>query len=122
MMPKRISFKIKSPYDFDHSTEPGVSGIDAEELLDPEWICIQQREIVIAIDYPLQSCFEFKCKSRSPKGWTRKALYKKICQLYSNIYANIDKYGVWGHGIGDLCLCQMKEDRRRNRWTLSIDS
>lgn len=96
---------------------------------------------ILKVDYPLRdSC---KVEFNTGKiGFTREKLIDKICKLYRKIYQIEDssskiksglipgmlnrnftngKFGIWGHGIGDLCLVSANISKN-NVITLGVDS
>jgi hypothetical protein len=63
----------------------------------------RKKNVKFVIDYPVDGEWEFKATSST--GWTVAKVVRKIQALYQKrIYRNTDKYGVWGHGIGDLVI------------------
>src|SRR3972149_2578696 len=98
---------------------------------------ISHTELEVCLDYPLSGKFFFKIKSKT--GWSQLSLCKKICQLYRKIYDKEDKtatkgkglipgmfnrdysngkYGIWGHGIGDLVIESVSIKKRKNKCPL----
>ena len=49
------------------------------------------------LHYPLANLLEFEVECR-----TLNELIDEIRRAYRFIYENADRFGVWGHGIGDL--------------------
>lgn len=99
---------------------------------------------IIEIDYPLSTPYitniilsmdqvqidEFNAKNLKnslvikQSQITRKEIILLICQLYQEIYASKKyrkKYGIWGHGIGDLVLTSISVSPN-NYITLGVDS
>jgi len=99
---------------------------DLLRLNKPNSVVIKNPSIILVIDYPLKSSFEFKFTKKN--GFTRKELAELICKTYHEIYKQEDetsktkviplkerkqtinrnrtngKYGIWGHDIDDLAL------------------
>lgn len=74
-----------------------INGIDGKRYLNKEY-----SDLVFEIDYPLETKVEVKI----PKAKNIADILVPIAYVYKNvIYADAEKenkYGVWGHGIGDL--------------------
>src|SRR5208337_2613834 len=64
-----------------------------------QWIVLRPI-IVLHFDYPLRDPVRMTfCR---PTGFRRIDLFRCIYKGYCKIYDDISKYGVYGHGIGDL--------------------
>lgn len=100
-------------------------------LIEPEKIVIEQTEITLIIDYPLNNPARFILKS--PKnGFSKKYLIQLISKKYHEIYELEErsaknktiplekreglinrnqtdgKYGIWGHDLSDLDLSSIE--------------
>lgn len=129
-------------------TGPYEDSEDSEETkekrkLDPNEIVIKCDKIIVIYDYPLKGDFEFEHFSKNPNGFTRKEIAKQIMKRYKKIYkeeketstikegpaapgsfnrnTTSGKYGIWGHGIGDLILHSMIE-LEDGSYMLGLDS
>ncbi|QEE17132.1 hypothetical protein DSAG12_02964 [Promethearchaeum syntrophicum] len=71
-------------------------------LLSPNRIIIPEQAIKIEFSYPLEkgAVFEYQVIG----GFSRLDLAQCIYEGYYSVYADAEKYGVWGHGMGDLSL------------------
>ena len=116
--------------------------IDDNQRPNPDKIVISDSEITVAFTYPLKRQFDFQFKSKSSNGFSRREISELIMKKYHEIYdeetkttnlpvqnipgmfnrAKTDgKYGIWGHGIGDLILYSMWSNADGS-WSLGIDS
>lgn len=101
---------------------------EINNLIGKDEIVIDNGNVTLIIDYPLNNPVEVKIKSDNSNGFTRKELAQKISTEYNRIYKEeeesaktkttpIDerqglinrnqtdgKYGIWGHDIDDLDL------------------
>lgn len=57
----------------------------------------------LTIDYPFSNPLIYKIKT-GKKGMGLNRLLQEIGKAYRKAYANEDKYGNRGHGIGDLAI------------------
>jgi len=57
----------------------------------------------LLIDYPLETEYTQRVPT-GVFGITRRVLVNKIVAAYKKIYANEEKYGIWGHEMSDLML------------------
>ena len=55
----------------------------------------------LLIDYPLHNPTTFNIKT-GKKGMSLVKLLSQVGKSYEKVYANPNKYGIWGHCIGDL--------------------
>ncbi|WP_310555646.1 hypothetical protein [Flavobacterium sp.] len=109
---------------------------EIDKLIDADKIVIENTEITLNIDYPLNKPAKLVLKS-SAKGFTKKQLVLEISKKYNEIYNEeektaktktipIDKreglinrnetdgkYGIWGHDIGDLDLSSIEVYRTK---------
>lgn len=100
---------------------------EINRLIDADKIVINETEITLYIDYPLENPVKFKLKSNDD-GFTKKQLALEISKKYHEIYSIEEKtaqiktipkdkrngvinrnqtdgkYGIWGHDISDLDL------------------
>lgn len=75
----------------------------------------------LTINYPVEGSIDFKFNT-GPEGMSYPELVSKIGKCYKTIYKNPEKYGVWGHGIGDLFLEQIHVDYKNNTVKLYVGS
>jgi hypothetical protein len=104
---------------------------EIEKLIDSEKIVVENTEITLNIDYPLNNPASFILKS-SQNSFTKKQLVLEISKKYHEIYNEEEnsakqktipvdkreglinrnetdgKYGIWGHDIGDLDLSSIE--------------
>ena len=114
----------------------------AKKIYDNKQIVLpRNKEYVLKIDYPLQTPAKFEIKSGT-KGISRGRLVSLIRKYYQKVYDIEDrttkvkarnipgmlnrdftngKFGIWGHNIGDLVLCEASVSKN-NVITLSVDS
>jgi hypothetical protein len=85
----------------------------------PDDIILPSGDYVLQIDYPLGNPFMTRFVVEDG-GMTREQLVILVIKSYKKIYKNEDKYGIWGHNIGDLILCSAEVDG--NIITLGVDS
>jgi len=72
----------------------------------------QRKSIEVTFDYPLGSAPTFVLKRRAgAKGITRRVFAAFVQRTYRKIYANEERYGIWGHDIGDLALEGAQESK-----------
>ena len=76
---------------------------------------------ILEIDYPLDSVAKFEILT-GENGIGSLNLISKICKFYENIYKDAEKYGIWGHDIFDLQLCQINIDHKTKQITIGVDS
>ncbi|KAK9829649.1 hypothetical protein WJX72_007101 [[Myrmecia] bisecta] len=115
---------------------------DIQNLKDADEVVIQESSIRVVVDYPLSGEFVFQVVP--PDGlqyFTRATLAIAIAMLYQKLYEEEDqtspkvagvipgvynrecsagKYGIWGHGLGDLSLQGVY--KRGSHYELGIDS
>ncbi len=114
---------------------------DISSLTNGNEIVIPMREINIEYNYPLSHIVRIPMKSKSPKGFTRAELAKKISEGYHRIYREEEqdvpnpghitgmfnrkssngRHGIWGHDLGNLVLHRV-EQRKENLFSIFIDS
>lgn len=79
---------------------------------DADRLITENPTIIIVIEYPLNGKYSFPVKNDG--GFTVKDIAEAIAEIYQKtIYSVPQKYGVWGHCIGDLFLekvCQLSPD------------
>lgn len=109
--------------------------------LDPEEIVIPKREVVVVYRYPFNGSYSHKHITTNPEGFTRREISEQIMQRYKQMYEEEDqdmggptgnipglmnrdtstgRYGIWGHGIGDLCLHSLEQ--RGKVYQIGVDS
>jgi len=73
-------------------------------LIDPDALVIKEQEIKIGFSYPLENSVERDYHAIG--GFSRLLLAQCIYEGYCVIYEeeDLEKYGVWGHSMGDLTL------------------
>ena len=81
------------------------------------------QEFTLVVDYPIafNDPYEFKFKT-GKNGMDFVAIVNKIVDIYHKIYANPDKYTVFGHNIYDLYLEGFVVDFNKRRINLYIGS
>lgn len=105
---------------YDKAYDKDVTECDPKEV-----VLIPNQEYILVIDYPASVPYKAKLKT-GKKGMTRIQLADKVCKHYRKMYAEENKtsggdpghipgmfnratsqgkYGIWGHDIGDLILC-----------------
>ena len=120
----------------DEDAKKQVKACDPKEVVLPP-----NKEYILVISYPVSTNYKAKLKT-GKKGMTRLQLASQICKHYRKMYAEEDssaggdpghipgmlnraqsegKYGIWGHDIGDLVLCDADVDAKGNI-TLGVDS
>jgi len=75
----------------------------------------------LVIDYPLSRPAEFKIKS-GKSGVDLSNLINKIVDRYYKIYKDEEKYGIWGHCLGDLRLEHIIVDHAKKTIELWVGS
>lgn len=86
---------------------PGVpsSGKDAESIWHP-WFDFEPRDLVVMIDYPLDEPVKVLVQAEEyvhPSGLPSFGRFVlAIARKYAEIYRDPKRYGIWGHGLGDL--------------------
>lgn len=115
---------------------------ESVEMCPPKEVVLPpNKEYTLVIDYPVSNPYKAKLKT-GKRGLTRLQLADKICKHYRKMYAIEDgtaggdpghipgmlnrarsngKYGIWGHGIGDLVLCDATVKPNGNIF-LGVDS
>jgi hypothetical protein len=56
----------------------------------------------LEVDYPLSKPYPTFAIRTGKKGMTLDGILREVGKAYKKVYANTDKYGIWGHDIGDL--------------------
>ena len=126
-----------------YDTEEGWED-DAKEYskISPKDVVLDSnKEIILTNHYPLTTPCTVKFKSVK-RGMTRQALINKIVKLYRKVYQVEDsttktkagfipgmlnrnstngKFGIWGHSIGDLVLCDAHVTKN-GKMTVGVDS
>jgi hypothetical protein len=75
----------------------------------------------LELTYPLSKPYP-KFKIHTNKGMKLPKLLKKIGNAYSKVYTTPEKFGVWGHGIEDLCIEGIKIDNKNKKIKLLMGS
>lgn len=104
------------PENADEDFEDNLGAIQIDDegfymITNPDEIVLPWRdEIKIVFDYPMSKPFVKIVNSANPEGFTKKDLLYLIREGYLEIYDDVDKYGVYGHDIGDLVLEGIKQN------------
>lgn len=78
--------------------------LDLEEEIDDGTNVLPPNQVFeLTINYPIEKPVIFKVKTRT-RGMNTNDLCSRIVECYIVIYNNCEKYGVWGHSIGELFL------------------
>ena len=96
--------------------EDGSPGPDARQYVLPA-----NKAFVLTINYPLHTAFVKPFIKHGNRGMTREELILKIIEAYKEVYRSPAKYGIWGHGMGDLMLHTATVDKD-NVITVGCDS
>jgi len=119
---KKNGIKLTWNFDIFIDGEIGCSYIsdnDSHLIFYGDEVITKSKTITIIFDYPLDGKFPMVFKSRN--GFTRAKFYECVYRGYQKIYKSEDKYGVWGHCIGDLSLGYATEISP-GKFELGIDS
>src|SRR5690349_4298052 len=95
-------------------------GLDVLSVVNGDHRVTKKHKINIVLDYPLDHEYTFEMQRAG--GWTLHDILLEVRTLYLNIYRNPDKYGVWGHGIGDLMVERMFVSKDRRTITFFVGS
>jgi hypothetical protein len=76
--------------------------------------------IWIKFDYPLNCAVTRSFYSKN--GFSCQMVLNRIRKTYSEIFRSPAKYGVYGHGIGDLFLEGVRRVRKPSRFVLDVSS
>jgi hypothetical protein len=100
LMSSRRNMKTKDTKKVVHLNIPIVKG----EEDDLSALFTKKKRVTIRFEYPLSNAFDFTFEN--PNGFTVAALVDHVQSTYAEIYADPDpdKYGIWGHDIGDLVI------------------
>jgi hypothetical protein len=79
-----------------------ISVCDGKDLDDYSKIIVKGDEATIVFDYPLSGKFEFKFKNKG--GFTLGKIINLVSKTYEKIYKDPQKYGIWGHEMGNLFI------------------
>ncbi len=142
---KQITTAIKSTdpddlEDFEGGIVPWISmeryATELDHLVDGEQIVLEENQVNLVIDYPLNIPFRKQIVAKDPTGFSRKDLVNQIGNHYHQIYkeeeqstnikvvpmderktllnrnATDGKYGIWGHDLGDLVLSSIVVHKR----------
>jgi len=99
------TIKLGYVHMFTYSPSQALAPHDGKvRQLDPmEVVLPSNRTFTLEIDYPLETAYTQTIRT-GVRGMTRRVLVNKIVKAYEHVYANEDKYGVWGHHMTDLFL------------------
>jgi len=75
----------------------------------------------LLIDYPLANPARFNIKT-GKNGLNLVALLGKIGKCYEEVYNEEDRYGIWGHDIGDLSIQGIDVNHVKKTIKLSMGS
>jgi hypothetical protein len=75
----------------------------------------------LTIDYPLNTPLKVLIAS-GKQGMGLAPLLVQIGKAYHKAYSNDNKYGIWGHDMGDLTLESIKVNHLTKSITLSVGS
>lgn len=67
-----------------------------------------KKEIKVHFNYPLTTADTFTFKNS--RGFTLRYFAKAVRKGYRAIYKEPDKYGIWGHCMGDLYIEGITEE------------
>lgn len=92
-----------------------IEPIQAKEydIVNPDEIVTHRRSVTIRYTYPLST--EVNLTYKNKQGFTRALLFKCIQRGYLSIYGAYgghNKYGIWGHSLGDLVLERVRINSR----------
>lgn len=73
----------------------------------------------LVIDYPVHTSAKFKIACKKPMS--RADLVRVIRAKYRHVYKYENKYGVWGHYLGDLVLVNATLTKKGEMY-LGVDS
>ena len=146
-LPKEISISVKAIEKedleiFEDSIIPWISISDYESqlknLINADELVLEYSQVLLRIDYPLNTPYEMFIVSQSPKGFTRKELVELICYSYKQVYKEEEKttktkiipieerktllnrnetngkYGICCHDIEDLDLSSIQVSKMNN--------
>lgn len=91
-MAKQVDFWVQNEF--------RIAGSDPFFLKDTDKLLTKHEKVIVKFDYPLGGEYEFSMKGPV----TVESLAAFVQSTYKKIYANPDKYGIWGHCIEDLVL------------------
>lgn len=105
---------------YDESYDKDVKECDPKKIVLPP-----EQEYTLVIDYPTSIPYKSKLKT-GKKGMTRIQFADKVCKHYRKMYDEEvatpgGKYGIYGHGICDLVLCNATVKNNREIH-LGVDS
>jgi hypothetical protein len=101
----------------------GIWEKEIKFLAKPDAVMVKKNRIRVQVDYPIRKPVLFDIHAQDPSiGFTRKELALNIGKMYNKVYANADKYGVWGHSMEDLILVDLEYNTVNDIYCLSVDS
>lgn len=122
MKRKIIDFDMPDPDGSAWKESFYISTGNPVEVLNGSDLISKRKSIKIQFDYPLGSAPTFVLKRRAgAKGITRRVFAAFVQRTYRKIYANEERYGIWGHDIGDLVL-EGAEERKPGKFKLHVGS
>lgn len=105
---------------FSIDTNIRIQGLDEAPGVDFDKLPANET-FTLAIDYPLSVKAAFPLKT-GKNGMGLPRLLQEIGKAYREVYENDEKYGIWGHGIGDLWLEGINIDLEKKTVRLSVGS
>lgn len=78
-------------------------------------------EYTLRITYPIEEIVSTKIKV-GEKEMSELQLCREIFLVYYQIYQDPEKYGVWGHGLGDLVLESIEVDHDQKSIKIFVGS
>ncbi|MGE0432231.1 MAG: hypothetical protein AB7K09_24735 [Planctomycetota bacterium] len=114
--------------DFTTIWDTGTGCAISVEQREPAWYYAPDDDtplpttLKVLLDYPLSVPVVFEWQADSDHYWDVWELIGAICTHYQRIYAEADRYGVWGHDIGDLVIESIEFSRSLGLIVPSIGS
>jgi hypothetical protein len=122
----KCEYRVRDASDSDdecYGLHLGVWEQEIKFLAKPDAVMVKKNRIRVLVAYPIRKPVLFDIHAQDPSiGFTRKELALNIGKMYDEVYANEDKYGVWGHLMGDLVLVGLEYDTVNDIYCLSVDS
>jgi hypothetical protein len=86
-----------------------------------DFVLLPDQVYSVVIDYPLSTPYIRKFNTgKNGAGFLR--VVREVSKAYQHAYKNDDKYGIWGHDIGDLVLEGIKVNENTKTITLAVGS
>lgn len=90
------------------------------KVLEGQQRVTQTARITIVYEYPLHGTHEIIHNRKT--GWTLQQICAAVQNDYKKIYDRPNRYGIWGHGIGDLVIESIQYNPRNRKVILGIGS